>query len=167
MRDASAQLDRSLPTVLAAHLTVQGAEISGSERTSLIAHEPKFTVAQLAQPGIDYVALGHIHKRQDRNEGQHPPVVYSSSIERISFKEHDAQKGFVLVTIDPAQTTPEARTRFEYVDTPARVFLPLDIDAREAGRRPDGPHPAPDRQSGRSRMPSFACATRSKNYKYL
>ena len=102
---AARELDPALPAVLAGHFTVQGAELGGSERASLIAHEPTFTVGQLAQPGIDYVALGHIHKFQDRNRdaferGDGPPVVYSSSIERISFKEHDAQKGFVLVEIE-------------------------------------------------------------------
>jgi exonuclease SbcD len=123
-----------MPAVVAAHLTVQGSELSGSERASLIAHEPTFSVGQLAQPGIDYVALGHIHRFQDRNaeafeRGEGPPVIYSSSIERISFKEHDARKGFVLVDIEPGR---EARTRYEYVDTPARRFLPIEVDATEA-----------------------------------
>ena len=124
--------DPDLPLVVAAHLTVQGAELSGSERSSLIAHEPTFTVGQLTPRPVDYVALGHIHRYQDRNadavaRGEGPPVVYSSSIERISFKEHDARKGFLLVDIEPGRTP---RTRFEFVDTPARVFLPIEIDAR-------------------------------------
>jgi exonuclease SbcD len=125
-----------VPLLVAAHLTVQGSELSGSERASLIAHEPTFTVAQLAQPGVDYVALGHIHRFQDRNaeafaRGDGPPVVYSSSIERISFKEHDAQKGFVLVDVDP-QGEPGRRTTFEFVPTPARRFVPVAVDATEA-----------------------------------
>ena len=132
-RQSASELDPALPAVLAAHLTVQGAELSGSERSSLIAHEPTFTVGQLAQPGVDYVALGHIHRYQDRNaeafaRGEGPPVVYSSSIERISFKEHDARKGFVLVDIEPGRTP---RTTFEYVDTPARRFLPIEVDATQ------------------------------------
>ncbi|MDX1420173.1 MAG: exonuclease SbcCD subunit D, partial [Rubricoccaceae bacterium] len=132
---AATELDPSLPAVLAGHLSVQGAELGGSERASLIAHEPKWTVGQLAQPGLDYVALGHIHKFQDRNRdaferGEGPPVVYASSIERISFKEHDADKGFVLVDIE---ATPEGkRTRYAFVPTPARPFLPIEVDAREA-----------------------------------
>ena len=131
---SASELDPELPAVVAAHLTVQGSELSGSERASLIAHEPTFSVGQLAAPGVDYVALGHIHRFQDRNaeasgKGEGPPVVYSSSIERISFKEHDARKGFVLVDIEPGRTP---RTRFEYVDTPARRFLPIEVDATEA-----------------------------------
>ncbi|NNF58361.1 MAG: exonuclease SbcCD subunit D [Rhodothermaceae bacterium] len=133
VRTAAADLDPALPAVLAGHFSVQGAELGGSERSSLIAHEPKFTLGQLAQPGLDYVALGHIHKYQDRNRdaferGEGPPVVYSSSIERISFKEHDADKGFVLVTIEPS---PEGKqTSYTFVPTPARPFIPIQVDAR-------------------------------------
>ena len=132
----AAEADPSVPLVVCAHLTVQGAELSGSERASLIAHEPTFTVAQLAAPGVDYVALGHIHRFQDRNaeafaRGDGPPVVYSSSIERISFKEHDADKGFVLVDIDPAGA-PGRRTGFTFVPTPARRFVPIAVDATGA-----------------------------------
>ncbi|MEM6325785.1 MAG: exonuclease SbcCD subunit D, partial [Bacteroidota bacterium] len=134
VQQSASELDPDLPAVVAAHLTVQGAELSGSERASLIAHEPTFSVGQLTPPGVDYVALGHIHRFQDRNaeavtRGEGPPVVYSSSIERISFKEHDARKGFVLVDIEPGRTP---RTTFEYVDTPARRFLPIEVDATDA-----------------------------------
>ena len=136
IKTAAAELDPRLPAVVAGHFSVEGAELGGSERTSLIAHEPKFTVAQLAQPGVDYVALGHIHKFQDRNEdnfkaGIGPPVVYSSSIERISFKEADSRKGFVLVDID-LQPDGSKKTTYEYVDTPARRFVAIECDAREA-----------------------------------
>lgn len=128
-------LDPALPALLAGHFTVQDAELGGSERTSIIAHEPKFTVGQLGLPQLDYVALGHIHKYQDRNRdaferGEGPPIVYSSSIERISFKEHDAEKGFVLVEIDRQQDGTK-RTTYRFVETPARRFLPIEVDARE------------------------------------
>ncbi len=132
----AAEADPAVPLVVAAHLTVQGSELSGSERASLIAHEPTFTVGQLAAPGVDYVALGHIHRYQDRNldafeRGEGPPVVYSSSIERISFKEHDAQKGFVLVEVDP-EGEPGRRTAYEFVATPARRFVPVFADVSES-----------------------------------
>ncbi len=135
VQQAASELDPALPAVVAGHFTVQGAEVGGSERTSLIAHEPKFTVGQLAQPGVDYVALGHIHKYQDRNKeayerGDGPPVVYPSSLERISFKEHDADKGFVLVDIETKGG--QKTTTYTFVPTPARRFLPIEVDAREA-----------------------------------
>ena len=124
------EIDPALPTILGAHLTVQGAEMAGSERTSLIEHEPKFTPAQLALPGIDYVALGHIHRPQDRNEGHIPPVVYSGSIERISFKEWDEKKSFILVDIEGRGT--DRTTTYRFVETPARPFVAIQVDARQA-----------------------------------
>ena len=141
VRNCAAEVDPSMPAVVAAHLTVQGADLGGSERASLIAHEPTFTAAQLTprgpdgRPAFDYVALGHIHRYQDRNReaferGEGPPVVYSSSIERISFKEHDDRKGFVIVEID----APGGRktTRYEFVETPARRFVPIEATATGA-----------------------------------
>ncbi len=125
------ELDPALPTVLAGHFSVQGSEIAGSERTSLIAHEPRFTPGQLSPPPIDYVALGHIHRFQDRRtDPEAPPVVYCSSIERISFKEADDPKGFVLVTIEAEDG--RKQTSYEFVETPARRFLALGVDARAA-----------------------------------
>ena len=134
-------LDPALPTVLAGHFSIQGSELSGSERTSLIAHEPKFTPGQLTPAPIDYVALGHIHRFQNRNRPEKtdekrvvhaevPPVVYCSSLERISFKEADDHKGFVIVDIDIEGG--EKKTSYAFVDTPARRFITIQTDARNA-----------------------------------
>ena len=130
LTSALEQTDPGVPTVLTAHLSVHGAELSGSEHTSMIEHEPKFMVSQLALPNIDYVALGHIHRFQDRNQDAHPPVVYSGSIECVSFKEWDSPKGFVLVDIDPKRT--DQRTSYEFVQTPFRRFVAIHVNAKEA-----------------------------------
>ncbi|MFP4228092.1 MAG: exonuclease SbcCD subunit D [Salinivenus sp.] len=122
-------LSPDVPTVLAGHVTVQGAEMAGSERSTLIASEPKFTVGQLAVRPIDYVALGHIHRAQVRNPDGHPPVVYAGSIERITFAEREAPKGYFLVDIDSGEAPP---TRSTFCKTPARPFLAFDVDVREA-----------------------------------
>jgi exonuclease SbcD len=132
----AAQMDPSLPAVLAGHFSVQGAEMAGSERTSLIAHEPKFTAGDLSPAPLDYVALGHIHQHQNRapDGAGGPPVIYPSSIERVSFKEWDEKKGFVLVDIDAdgAEEAGDKSTQHEFVETPARSFVALRVDAREA-----------------------------------
>ncbi len=130
VQQAAGELDPALPAVLAGHFSVHGADLSGSERTSLIAHEPKFSPAQLAVPPIDYVALGHIHRYQDLNPDGGIPVVYASSIERVTFKERDDRKGFVLVEIDPERPAP--RASYTFVDTPARRFVDLQADVRGA-----------------------------------
>ena len=123
------QLSPDIPTVLAGHVTVRGATLAGSERTTLISSEPKFSVGQLAVAPIDYVALGHVHRAQDVNPNGHPPVVYSGSVERVTFKERDEDKGFYLVDIDPG-ANPATTTTF--VPTPARRYVALRVDARDA-----------------------------------
>ncbi len=123
------QLSPDVPTVLAGHVTVQGAELSGSERTTLISSEPKFTVGQLAVAPIHYVALGHIHRAQNRNPDGQPPVVYAGSIERVTFSERDEEKGFYLVDVEPGRN-PVTYVTFE--ETPARAFVALHVDARDA-----------------------------------
>ena len=122
-------LSPDVPTVLAGHVTLQGAELAGSERTSLIANDPKFTVGQLAVSPIDYVALGHIHRAQNRNPDGHPPVVYSGSIERVTFKERGEEKGFYRVDVDPEA---DPRTEVTFVPTDARPFVALQVDVRES-----------------------------------
>src|SRR5690606_9127832 len=47
-----------------------------------------------------------------------------------SFKEHDAEKGFVIVTIEAEDG--RKTTSYEFVPTPARRFLPIEVDARDA-----------------------------------
>ncbi len=120
-------LSADVPTVLAGHVTVQGSKMAGSERTSMISAEPKFTVGQLALPPIDYVALGHIHRPQNRNPAGRPPVMYAGSIERVTFKERDTSKGFYLVDLDA-----EHDASMTYVETPARPFRAIEVDARDA-----------------------------------
>jgi exonuclease SbcD len=60
-------------------------------------------------PRLDYVALGHIHKAQDLNEGAHPPVIYPGSIERVDFGEAGDEKFFVIAEIQKGKTDVEWR----------------------------------------------------------
>ena len=59
----------------------------------------------LTESGFDYCALGHIHKPQDLNEGNQPPVIYPGSIERVDWGEAGEDKGFVIVEIEKGQPT--------------------------------------------------------------
>ena len=58
---------------------------------------------------LNYVALGHIHKPQDLNEGQHPPVIYPGSIERVDFGEAKDDKFFVIAEVERRETKVEWR----------------------------------------------------------
>ena len=70
------QADPSIPAVLTGHFSVSDAEY-GSERTVMLGRDVVVLKSVLAVPAWDYVALGHIHRHQELNRGQQPPIVYS------------------------------------------------------------------------------------------
>jgi exonuclease SbcD len=80
----------------------------------------------LADPTWDYVALGHIHKHQELNNGHRPPIVYPGSLERIDFGEEGERKGFVMVQLE------RGRAEWEFVPVDARRFLTIRLDIRES-----------------------------------
>jgi exonuclease SbcD len=93
------QLDPTLPAILAAHATVQGA-FYGSERTIMLGADFVLPGSLVRDPRLDYVALGHIHNHQDLNKDGHPHIVYPGSIERVDFGEAEEQKIFVTVDLE-------------------------------------------------------------------
>ena len=123
------QRDPDRPAVLAAHLAAAAATYSGSERSAIIGTDPTFLTGNLAQPGFDYVALGHIHKFQDLNPDAAPPVVYAGSLERIDFGEESEEKGFCLIEIEREGVNSQWRADYEFVPTPARRFVTIRVDA--------------------------------------
>ncbi len=118
----------SYPAILAMHAHVDGAELTeGSERKTIESRDIIIPLSQVARREFSYVALGHFHRHQDLNAGNEPPVVYSGSIERISFNELNQPKGFVLVEIDEKK-----RATYKHVQTPARNMVSIDIDTRSS-----------------------------------
>ena len=100
--------DPDLPVILAAHASVQGATY-GSERTVMLGADFVLPASLVKDKRLDYVALGHIHKPQDLNEGHHPPVIYPGSIERVDFGEAKDDKFYVIVDVTKGQTRVEWR----------------------------------------------------------
>jgi exonuclease SbcD len=80
----------------------------------------------LADPAWDYVALGHIHKHQELNQGQRPPIVYPGSLERIDFGEEGERKGFVMVQLE------RGRADWEFIPVNARRFLTIRLDVTQS-----------------------------------
>jgi len=115
------QLDRTVPTILAAHATVQGAAY-GSERSVMLGQELILPPSLARNPAFDYVALGHIHKHQVLYE--QPPVIYSGSIERIDFGEEREDKGFIMAEVE------RGRASWQFVKTDARPFVTIEVDVQ-------------------------------------
>ncbi|MCD4802544.1 MAG: metallophosphoesterase, partial [Anaerolineales bacterium] len=95
--------DPALPTILTAHASIEGA-VYGGERTVLLGKDFVLPKSMVVDPRLDYVAMGHIHKSQNLNKGNHPPVVYSGSIERVDFGEVKDDKFFVLADVKKGKT---------------------------------------------------------------
>jgi exonuclease SbcD len=100
--------DQNLPIILTAHASVQGASF-GSERTVMLGSDFVLPASLVKDKRLDYVALGHIHKPQNLNEGQHPPVIYPGSIERVDFGEAKDDKFFIIAEVEKGQTQVEWR----------------------------------------------------------
>lgn len=122
LRQAADDLDPALPAVLAVHGTIDGATF-GAERQVLLGHDLVYPRSLLALPNVDYVAMGHIHRHQAL--GEHPPIVYPGSIERIDFGEEEEDKGCVIVDL---AAKGEARWRFHKLA--ARPFATIAVDVR-------------------------------------
>jgi len=102
------EVDPNLPTILTAHASVQGATF-GSERMVMLGSDLVLPTSLVKDPRLDYVALGHIHKPQDVNQGAHPPVIYPGSIERVDFGEAADDRFFIVADVTPGKTKVEWR----------------------------------------------------------
>ncbi|MCE9647074.1 MAG: exonuclease SbcCD subunit D [Chloroflexi bacterium] len=98
------EADPSLPIILTAHASIEGAKFGG-ERLVMLGNDLVLSGSLVKNPRFSYVAMGHIHKPQDVNEGQQPPVVYPGSIERVDFGEAKEERFFVIVEIEKGKDT--------------------------------------------------------------
>jgi exonuclease SbcD len=116
--------NQAMPRVLVGHFTVEAASF-GSERSVMLGSDLPILRSTVAEEAWDYVALGHLHKHQDVNEGTYPSVVYSGSLERIDFGEQREEKGFVWVEVKRNET------QWQFVPVKARAFHTVKIDVRD------------------------------------
>ena len=85
IEDCIEEANSTLPIILTAHASIEGAKFGG-ERLVMLGNDLPFG-SLVKNPKFSYVAMGHIHKPQDVNEGNQPPVIYPGSIERVDFGE--------------------------------------------------------------------------------
>ncbi len=113
------KLDRTIPTVLLAHLMTDTARY-GAERFLAVGKGFTVPMAILARDCFDYIALGHVHKHQEVCKS--PLAIYAGSIERVDFSEEKEEKGYMLLDVQKGQTTAK------FCPLPARIFKTVEVD---------------------------------------
>lgn len=98
------ECDSSLPIVLTAHASIEGAKFGG-ERLVMLGNDLVLSGSLVKNQKFNYVAMGHIHKPQDVNEGNQPPVIYPGSIERVDFGEAKEDRYFVIADVEKGRDT--------------------------------------------------------------
>jgi DNA repair protein SbcD/Mre11 len=119
LRVEAEALDPSLPAIIVGHAHLFGAKV-GAERLLTMGNDPMYDLQTFDLPGIDYVALGHIHKHQVLHYAS-PPVVYAGSIDRVDFGEQDEPKGWVYAEIHE-----KGRAEWQFRQVKARPFLTIE-----------------------------------------
>ena len=119
------RLDPDLPTVLLGHLMADRASL-GAEKFLAVGKGFTIPMSMLVRAEFDYVALGHVHKHQNLNPSNDPPVVYPGSIERVDFGEEKEDKGYIFLEIDAGKAD------WEFCKLPARPFITIETDISQA-----------------------------------
>ncbi len=119
------RLDPEVPTILLGHLMADNANL-GAERFLAVGKGFTIPLSLLTRPCFDYVALGHVHRHQNLNKSNNPPVIYPGSIERVDFSEEKEDKGFVLLQLE------RGSVQWEFCPLLVRVFCTIEIDVSAA-----------------------------------
>jgi exonuclease SbcD len=119
------RLDPDVPTVLLAHLMADNATL-GAERFLAVGKGFTLPLSLLTRPCFDYVALGHVHKHQNLNKSNDPPVIYPGSIERVDFSEEKEDKGYVIVELE------RGNAQWEFCRLDVRTFRTIEVDVSKA-----------------------------------
>ena len=127
-------LDSSLPSILASHVSVDLAKTS-SEKSMTLGKDYILPTKSLANRNLDYVALGHVHRHQVLNDD--PPVVYSGSLERIDFGEEKDSKGFCAITISTGIDNRNRIESYKFVEVNARRFKTISIIIEDTDEYPN------------------------------
>lgn len=115
------RLDPQVPTVLLGHLMIDNA-CYGAERFLAVGKGFTIPLAILTRPCFDYVALGHVHRHQNLNPTNDPPVIYPGSIDRVDFSEEKEEKGYVMIELE------RGKVDWEFCPLPVRSFCTINVD---------------------------------------
>jgi len=115
------RLDPDVPTILLAHLMADNATL-GAERFLAVGKGFTLPLSLLTRPCFDYVALGHVHRHQNLNKSNNPPVIYPGSIERVDFSEEKEDKGYVMLELE------RGSAEWEFCPLTVRTFRTIEVD---------------------------------------
>ena len=118
------RLDPNIPTVLLGHLMADRANL-GAERFLAVGKGFTIPVSFFIRPELDYVALGHVHKHQNLNPANNPPIVYPGSIDRVDFSEEKEDKGYVFLNVN------KGTVDWNFCKLPVRNFCTIKVDVSE------------------------------------
>jgi DNA repair protein SbcD/Mre11 len=119
LRTEAEALDPSVPAMVVGHAHLFGARI-GAERLLTMGSDPMYDLQTFDLPGVDFVALGHIHKHQTLSYAS-PQVVYAGSIDRVDFGEQHEEKGWVEIEIHE-----KGHAEWQFRKIAARPFLTIE-----------------------------------------
>jgi DNA repair protein SbcD/Mre11 len=119
------RLDPDVPTILLAHLMSDNATL-GAERFLAVGKGFTLPLSLLTRPCFDYVALGHVHRHQNLNKSNNPPVIYPGSIERVDFSEEKEDKGYVMIELE------RGKVEWEFCPLTVRIFRTIEVDVSKA-----------------------------------
>ncbi len=129
VRTLSEEMDPEVPSILAGHVTIDGAKL-GSERAMMLGQDHKLRPSDLHIPAYDYIALGHIHRHQVIRDN--PLMVYAGSLQRVDFGEEKDPKGFCVIDLDPRRPRGRRLADFRFEEVSARAFTTVDVTIPEA-----------------------------------
>lgn len=118
------RLDSQVPTILLAHLMADRASF-GAERFLAVGKGFTIPLSLMARSCFDYVALGHVHRHQNLNPSNNPPVIYPGSIERVDFSEEKEDKGYVLIELE------KGKAEWQFCPLPVRPFCTINVNLAE------------------------------------
>ncbi len=123
--DLASRLDASIPSILLGHFWVRDARLSTWQNGYFNVNEAQVNLSDLTRPGtFDYVALGHIHRRQDLNARNQPPVVYCGSPDYIDFGERNEEKSYVYLRLE------KGKADYDFVPIQVnRQLIEIEVDA--------------------------------------
>jgi len=119
-------LDPHLPAILAGHFSHSEA-IVGSEKIMTVGRDYVLMRSNIAKPAFDYVALGHMHRRQTTDHAV--PAVYPGSLQTIDFGDEGQEKGFYVVELDATAIRGKRLKSYEFHQVASRRFLTIKVDA--------------------------------------